>query len=559
MPLRNALRLLLSCAVSCAYVFLLRGSPFSAALLFIALNFLSLRFCAASFSLVLIACATRLFVSWPHACAPGAFTILLALLAFFFARNGGLADPEILLAPESSIAERACRILRAWLPLICILVLASALFRPFDPANSLGLGAFLLLLNASARTASNEKRAWRSIMAKTFLFILSTALSLLLLDLAARAILPLRPIPGITSVPHPKYLHLLRPNSQAKMLLATGDNQPAPAYKVISSQGIRDTEFGPKAPNEFRILMLGDSYTLGHAVPLEQSIPKQTEELLKQQSLSKRITVINCGIGGAGPIQELGMLIERGLPLQPDLVVYQAFEGNDIGDCLQGVRKLLRSYNVGETNLMGYMQDWSMPRFLAELAVLRTSRLYLEIVAATGERKWILELINACRLFPKYETPVLPPSEPRPFFQEQNLATWYPELEEGMKIFEDYLRQIRDECKQREIDIVAYCVPDLATVDDAKWNELQAGSKNGNAYERGKAIKRIDDAFDRLEIPRFSVYDVLHDKAPTKETYFQMDRHLTARGNLLIAERIRDYLMNTYFPTKGLVARTTAQ
>ena len=36
---------------------------------------------------------------------------------------------------------------------------------------------------------------------------------------------------------------------------------------VISSQGIRDREYGPKENDEFRIVTIGDSFTFGTPLP----------------------------------------------------------------------------------------------------------------------------------------------------------------------------------------------------------------------------------------------------------------------------------------------------
>jgi hypothetical protein len=60
----------------------------------------------------------------------------------------------------------------------------------------------------------------------------------------------------------------------------------------MSSIGFRDREYGEKEPGEYRILMLGDSFTVGHAVTNDSdTIPKLLEPILAQNGSSILIIV----------------------------------------------------------------------------------------------------------------------------------------------------------------------------------------------------------------------------------------------------------------------------
>ncbi len=94
---------------------------------------------------------------------------------------------------------------------------------------------------------------------------------------------------------------------------------------TTNSLGYRAPELAPKTEHDFRILVLGDSITLGDYVAYEQTYPFVIEKYL-QQHLSgvlqdKNIQVINAGIGAIGLHTELAVLTETGLSLQPDLVL----------------------------------------------------------------------------------------------------------------------------------------------------------------------------------------------------------------------------------------------
>jgi len=91
-----------------------------------------------------------------------------------------------------------------------------------------------------------------------------------------------------------------------------------------NSQGFRGTrEHQPrKPPGTYRIVVLGDSTTLGHGVGDEE-----TFSFLLEQSLSqiRPTEVINMGVSGFGTAEELIQLRSIGLTYSPDLVILAYF------------------------------------------------------------------------------------------------------------------------------------------------------------------------------------------------------------------------------------------
>lgn len=92
-----------------------------------------------------------------------------------------------------------------------------------------------------------------------------------------------------------------------------------------------------KAPDEFRIVVLGDSYTAGGQVPYEQNYTALLEGLLHTDGFTN-VRVINAGIGGCGTACQAGVLRENVAWMQPDLVVVSVFVGNNITENVFAVR-----------------------------------------------------------------------------------------------------------------------------------------------------------------------------------------------------------------------------
>jgi|GEM_PF-1112315 len=109
----------------------------------------------------------------------------------------------------------------------------------------------------------------------------------------------------------------------------------------INSDGLRDREYArAKAPDTFRILVLGDALTTGLQVPAEETYPKRLESLLAALHPEGRTEVVNAAIPGYGTADELRYLQTFGDRWKPDLVVLAFYDGNDVTNNLEegGVR-----------------------------------------------------------------------------------------------------------------------------------------------------------------------------------------------------------------------------
>ena len=102
----------------------------------------------------------------------------------------------------------------------------------------------------------------------------------------------------------------------------------------INSLGFRDYEFSAKKNNKFRIIVLGDSITVGHALRLEETYCKQLEELLNKGEVTKRYEVINGGVPGYTSFQGARYFKIISKKFNPDLViVYYGTNDGDFARC----------------------------------------------------------------------------------------------------------------------------------------------------------------------------------------------------------------------------------
>ena len=98
----------------------------------------------------------------------------------------------------------------------------------------------------------------------------------------------------------------------------------------VSAQGLRGGEYAiPKPPGTLRILMLGDSTTYGFRVDAEATFAKRLEAAL--DGTDGRVEVINAGVNGYTPYNELQYFLSEGRAFAADIVIV-TFCMNDVAD-----------------------------------------------------------------------------------------------------------------------------------------------------------------------------------------------------------------------------------
>src|SRR5262249_52421166 len=114
------------------------------------------------------------------------------------------------------------------------------------------------------------------------------------------------------------------------------------AYIKINSDGLRDREHSKtRPPDTIRIALIGDSYSEGFPVALEDSFWAIMEDKLRVCWAfgGKKIEVINFGVSGYGTAQELITLRERAWVYSPDIVMLAVTTNNDISDNSRALKK----------------------------------------------------------------------------------------------------------------------------------------------------------------------------------------------------------------------------
>ncbi|MHC4944440.1 MAG: SGNH/GDSL hydrolase family protein [Planctomycetota bacterium] len=152
---------------------------------------------------------------------------------------------------------------------------------------------------------------------------------------------------------------------------------------TTNSQGFRATiDYTSMVPDGmYRVICLGDSFTMGYGVNDDSSFPAQLE------SLSEKLQVVNMGLGGFGVDQDYLWYKRDGIKLEADLLLFCVI-GNDfhrmMNDCFLGqypkpILELenhdLIIHNVPVPQTAGLAKDYSyVNEFVNRLALAKLLR-----------------------------------------------------------------------------------------------------------------------------------------------------------------------------------------
>lgn len=145
----------------------------------------------------------------------------------------------------------------------------------------------------------------------------SVAFALGLCEIALRVLEP--------PLAQPASLHILRPSQQF-------GHEHTPSVSgygnlgervSINSYGARDHEFADKRADTRRVVAVGDSFTFGFGVELDDAYVKLLEAALSDRF--ERIEVLNLGVSAYQTWQILEVMQQRVPPLKPDLVIVGFF------------------------------------------------------------------------------------------------------------------------------------------------------------------------------------------------------------------------------------------
>lgn len=269
-----------------------------------------------------------------------------------------------------------------------------------------------------------------------------------------------------TDAKNPLIGHVHKPNSSARLM-----NVPV----QINSDGLRDREYPIERSGKRRIIFLGDSLTLAWGVEQQASFENLLEQRLDAVTPTE---VLNFGTGNYNTEQEVNFFLEKGLKYQPDKVVL--------------------FYFINDAEITPKKSRWWF------LAYSRLISFYWSRVFAT---------INN-------------------LFHSKSFSEYYADLyrddQEGWLRSQKAFTQLRDVCRQKNIQLQVVLLPELHNLKEYPFKREYAMV---SSFLESMGIEHLDLT------PRFEGYD-----NPTNLWVSLDDAHPNATAHRMIADFSEDFV-----------------
>jgi lysophospholipase L1-like esterase len=290
---------------------------------------------------------------------------------------------------------------------------------------------------------------------------------------------------------------------------------------AVNASGVRDDEeLGPKSANERRILILGDSLVLAVQVPFQQTFGELLEHRLNTVQSALKYRVVNAGVQGYGPVEELLLFRAIAPTVQPDLVVVTIFVGNDAEEAVTSAPRL---ETQGRSTAEAIRQTTAtrLRRLVRRSMVLQVLR--LRVTAATSRFSWAA---------PRPEPPV-----------QSYAAAPAPRIAQGLAITRRAVEAIVAESSRRGARTAVILMPARFQVDEADYGRLREIVREaGGQLVRDAATNRFKDALAGIGAPVFDPLPAMRAALPGPDLFFQQTVHLTPRGHQVVATAVEQFL-----------------
>ena len=291
---------------------------------------------------------------------------------------------------------------------------------------------------------------------------------------------------------------------------------------------------------DFNIVLLGDSFTYGLGVPLEDAFPTLTVKLLRERNPAKRFRAINFGYVSSSPVLQKRQLEDIGSKYKPDLVV-QCFDMTDFDDDLKASRRLKRM----EVKSKKLEQELIHPSIFRAM-IIRFSLL----VGLDDFPNWFFHNLDfeIPHVLRKRDLQVVSPDMPAPSLPEaaQYWFMWQP-LSLSEPFFHlswDAILEVNALARSMSADYVLIILP---RYQQYNRSECQKDPKRSQIPETDEYLFEVFTYFENKRgTVSFPIHSLLEDFRNTDAfpTVFEDDFHINRTGHRIVADAIVRHLIS---------------
>jgi len=295
----------------------------------------------------------------------------------------------------------------------------------------------------------------------------------------------------------------------------------------VNSSGYRNEEFEIQKGEQFRALVLGDSFTFGYGVEGEETYVARLQDRLRSKWPGREIEVINAGFASCQyPDTYYLYLRESGLALDPDLVIVGFFIGNDI------------DHGLAAENVWTEVNEDGLPDKIEQPHVKFDGIHRVSKVAPRRYRYPVLRNSHLVQGLVALRSSINQP-EPRAFHNPYMYRTEYEErtvkrVEKVQQLFLA-MKKLTDD---QGVDFLVVVIPTREQVypDEFPFQDPPYSGK----VDLEKPQRIFGEFFAENGIESIDLLPDLRATAAQQNLYFLEDQHLTREGHELVSAVLED-------------------
>lgn len=307
----------------------------------------------------------------------------------------------------------------------------------------------------------------------------------------------------------------------------------------MNQQGYRDAERQvTKPPGTFRIAVFGDSMTEAVQVNLAETFCTLVEQRLRVRN--PRVEVLNFGVSGYSPIQELLLFQREGPRYRPDLIVWVLFLDNDVSGVHPALTVVSQSgppyvRPQGETLQFDYTEAQRSFREYHREPV-QTLRQYSALYRMVSAWRWQRSTAQQSQAHTGMQIP-----KRFQLYQQSPPPAW----EEAWGIFERVVLAFAAEAQHQQVPFFILSAPAAQVVNAQSWAALlrQFPGMATAQWALERPEERLHAFAKQQHLVLLQPYTRFQAAAAGPPLFFGNVGHLTALGHQLMARELEQFLL----------------
>ena len=298
------------------------------------------------------------------------------------------------------------------------------------------------------------------------------------------------------------------------------------ALYQINSLGLRDREYGGKTDGIFRVLLIGDSFSVSHGLPIEDSLSRQMEKALQGIADSDgrpgKFEVINTAAGGYSPYN-YWKAYRRWAPIfNPDVIIVGL--SPDDYECDNENKR----YLIENGEILSAYADGQEPKKSGKISI-RIIRKWLS---------WNSQLYILMRNYFYYNDIVSwialwksPGGVENDSQLSLYMVSQHEEVNKAWSKAFSYLEKLKKETEADDVPMILIPLPLKMEIDSQQFRQVLASKElTSDQIDLNQQLKEIKDFCKKESILVLDPRPALQDRHVEVPCYFVLDGHWNAEG-----------------------------